>query len=385
MNTTILPTPPDLRFSRGLKILRRHFIGDGASVTYPHCNGFLPDGRRMVYRQDTGELTSQLFVLDLETFKSTPLPAIVPPDPSVRAGISFDVALDTPRLAAIAHRIAWVIDLDVDHPEWRQVYASPEGAKQQDLPSISPDGLRFLTGETRADSHAAIEIDLASMTPRTLFEHAWYANHFHYCPHDPSWIGYAHEGPTDQCLDRCWAWHPEHAPQGRCVFDQFATAEDRSKPLNAGHERWCFHDRSAYVIAYAVSPGGKRGLYEIFADGRPPRLLRESNTVWHCNMDASGRIAVVDTSAAWDPTPASPSEHAAGVAAHLTADRERLSNFSDVVLLDLATGKDLHVDRVIRTRHPWHPHPALSADGRWLVYNDADPSRRGAWIVELDV
>jgi len=366
-----------------MKILRRHFIGNGTSITYPHCNGFLPGGRKMVYQKNLGGETRRLFVLDLETLESTPLPMIVPPDPSVRAGISFDIALRSPRIAVIAHRIAWTLDLDRPEAGWRQVYASPEGAKQQDLPSITPDGCRLLTGETRAGSHAAVEIDLATLETRTLFEHAWYANHFHYCPHDPSWIGYSHEGPAETTLDRCWAWHPRHAPQGRCVFDQFSAAEDRARPLNAGHERWCFHDASAYVVAYAVSPGGRRGLYEIFADGRAPRLLRESNTAWHCNMDASGRIAVVDTSAAWDSSPASPDEHRAGVAAHLKADRERLPNLSDVVLLDLETGEDLPVARVTRTRHPWHPHPALSPDGRWLAYNDADPARQGAWLIEI--
>ncbi|RRK00576.1 hypothetical protein Ga0100230_022330 [Opitutaceae bacterium TAV3] len=134
--------------------------------------------------------------------------------------------------------------------------------------------------------------------------------------------------PKKPSIDRCWAWHARHAPEGRCVFDQHAAAEKPALPLNAGHERWSYHDTSAYVIAYAVSPGGKRGLWEIFAapdptQTRPPRLLRESNTAWHCNMDTTGRIAVIDTSAPWDSDPATGAAYDNGVAAHLQADRDR--------------------------------------------------------------
>ncbi len=368
-----------------MKILQRHFLGDRTSFTYPHCNGFLPGGAGVVYRQDVAPNRSVLHCLDLRTFATRALPEIPSLDPARAPGLAWDVALQTTRIGAISHKVAWVLD-DIDAPAWRQVYASPEGVRHQDLPSLTPDGARFLTGENRPDgTFAAIEIDLATDRARTLFTKTWFANHFHYSPHDPSWIGFAHEGRCETTLDRCWAWHAEHAPEGRCVMDQCAVADDPRLPLNVGHERWAFHDTSAYVIAYAMSPGGKRGLWEIFADGRAPRLLRESNTVWHCNMDASGRIAVVDTSAPWDPVPATGEEFYRGRAAHLHADAEKLSYMSDVVLLDLKTGEDLHVARTTRTRHPYHPHPALSPDGRWLIYNDITPGQIGAWLVEFDV
>lgn len=368
-----------------MKVLKRHFLGDNTSYTYPHCNGFLPGGDALIYRQDLEPNRSVLYRLNLKTLESCALPEIPSLDPTRSSGLAWDVALENSCIGAISHRTAWVLD-HVDAKEWRKVYSSPEGVKHQDLPSLTPDGRRFLTGENRADgTYAAVEINLVTNEAKTLFTKPWFANHFHYSPHDPSWIGFAHEGRCEVTLDRCWAWHAEKAPEGRCVMDQCAVADDPRLPLNVGHERWCFHDASAYVIAYAMSPGGKRGLWEVFADGRPPRLLRESNTAWHCNMDATGRIAVVDTSAAWDSVPVVGEEFYRGRAAHLHADAERLSYLSDVVLLDLRTGQDLHVARVTRTRHPYHPHPALSLDGRWLVYNDITPGRTGAWLVELDL
>ncbi|HEY9250058.1 MAG TPA: hypothetical protein VIO38_13040, partial [Rariglobus sp.] len=366
-----------------IKIGSRHFLGEGTSIAYPHCNGFVPGGEKLVVGRRLGETDRRLVCVDLRTLREETLPPIPHDgDPTDKPGISHDIALLRPRIAALSRRAAWTLDLEPG-ARWRKVYAPAQGSKLQDLPSISPDGARLLVGETRPHCHAAVEIDLETLQPRTLFTLPWYANHFHYCPHDPSWIGFSHEGPTEATLDRCWVWHEQRARVGRCVFDQFTAADDPSRPLNVGHERWAFHDTSAYVVAYAVSPGGPRGLYEVFADGRPPRLLRQTNTAWHCNMDASGRIAVIDTSAPWDPVPATGAAYEAGVAAHLKADREKTPNLSDVVLLDLATGEDLHIARVTRTRHPWHPHPALSPDARWLAYTDDTPGRQGSWLVQI--
>lgn len=380
---TIAARPGSVCFS-GRTIEQRRFLGEGTYAAYPHCNGFVPGGEQLIVARRNAILEdSRLLRVNLNTFAVDTLPTLPSTlDDPVRADLYFDVALASPRIVVLSLRSAWVLDLDRGKT-WRRIHTVPSGVKLQDLPSISPDGSRVMIGETRPDSHAAVEITVSTGRARTLFSQAWYANHFHYCPHDPSWIGFSHEGATESTLDRCWAWHEQLAPQGRCIFDQFAAATDPALPLNAGHERWTFHDASAHVVAYAVSPGGPRGLYEIFADGRPPRLLRETNTAWHCNMDATGRIVVIDTSAAWDPIPATGDEYADGVAAHLKADREKTASLSDIVLLDLATGEDLHIARVRRTRHPWHPHPALSPDAGWLIYNDADPTGDGAWLVRF--
>src|SRR5690606_32265950 len=132
------------------------------------------------------------------------------------------------------------------------------------------DGRKVLLREKRGHRNHALELDIASGTLRELFVKDWYANHFHYCPHDESWVGFSHEGKTELIPDRCWVWHAEHAPEGRVVFDQASDAPGTR--LCVGHERWCFHDVSAYAIAFAVSPAGKRGLYEVFGDGRPAQL-----------------------------------------------------------------------------------------------------------------
>ncbi|HEY9250974.1 MAG TPA: hypothetical protein VIO38_17655 [Rariglobus sp.] len=365
-----------------MKILSRHFLGENTSIAYPHGNGFTHGATHFVFCR-SGAAGPRLLMCNLESSATVELPAIpnaseVPAD----AVICFDAALNAPRLAALLGPVAWILDLERG-AEWRKVYSQPPDAKVQDLPSLSPDGRRLLLGEDRPGSHSVVEIDVDSLRSRTLFSKNWHANHFHYCPHDPSWIGFAHEGPAEKIIDRCWVWHATKAPEGRVVFDQYRTSDDPSRPLCIGHERWAFHDASAYVIAYAVSPVGKRGLYEMFADARSPRLLWESNTVWHCNMDASGRIAVIDTTAPWDPVPVSGKAYEEGVARHLQADRDRTSNLSDIVVLDLQSRTHLHVAEVVRTRHPYHPHPTLSPDGTWLAYTDAQPGKKGSWLLKL--
>jgi hypothetical protein len=371
-----------------MKILSRSFLGKNTSIAYPHGNGFTADGRSVIFCQTTDESgrPPRLLTRDLLTSEIRDLPPI--PNESSPVGpnttICFDVAPAAPRVVAIYRADLWSLDLRPG-AAWRHVFAQPEGAKIQDLPGISPDGRRCLVGLDEASSHRVVEVDLDSGIVRTLFAKAWHANHFHYSPHDPSWIGFAHEGPAEQITDRCWAWHPTLAPEGRVIFDQFKASDNPSKPLAVGHERWTFHDVSAYVVAYAVSPSSKRGLYEIFADNRAPRLLWESNTAWHCNVNATGRFAVIDTSAAWDPVPASGRDFEQGVARHRQADRDKLSNLSDIVLFDLHTRDHIQVARSARTKHPFHPHPALSADARWLIYTDATPENRGSWLIELDL
>jgi hypothetical protein len=150
-----------------------------------------------------------------------------------------------------------------------------------------------------------------------------------------------------------------------------------------GHERWGFHDVSAYVPAYAVSPAGRRGLYEIFGDGRPTKLLWENDVLWHCTMDCSGRYAAVDTTGPFRERGLEEDEFRASVERHLEADRTKGSNASDVVLLDLKALRALPVATVERTRHPYHPHPALSPNARWIAWNDSSPGNRGAWVAEI--
>jgi hypothetical protein len=155
--------------------------------------------------------------------------------------------------------------------------------------------------------------------------------------------------------------------------------------LCVGHERWGFHDVSAYVPAYAVSPAGKRGLYEIFGDERPAKLLWENDVLWHCGMELSGRYVAVDTTGRFCEDKLTEEEFREYRDRHLQTDRVKGENDSDVALIDLQTRRALHVATVRRSQHPYHPHPAISPNRNWMIWNDAARESRGAWLAAVSL
>jgi len=222
------------------------------------------------------------------------------------------------------------------------------------IPNLHPDGDRVLVHGRRADqSTDALELDARTGAVLRRWNYPWWANHFHYVPADPMWIAYCHEGPTETVPDRVWIMHPQKAPGGRCVFDQ--ASEKAGAPLCVGHERWGHHEVMGVAPAYGVSPAGPRGLYAVYADGRPARLLSPGERDWHADIRRDGKFALVDTTGPQD-APGRGWENAAGV--------------SDILLVDMASGVRRPLARTgIGPRHPAHPHPVFSPDGRMCWYN----------------
>jgi hypothetical protein len=358
-----------------VKLLSRFFLGENSHLTYPHTNPFAFGGKGLIFSHERDGVR-RLYHRDLTTHETTPLPDI---GHGLPAG-TFDIALKNSQMVAIVRDGVYLLDLT--HPgKWEHLYQAPATATIDGLCSISADGGKILCREVQGESNRAIEIDVATGNRRTLFEKTWYANHFHYCTHDPAWIAFSHEGPANEIRDRCWIWNADQAPDGRVAFDQ--ASDEPGEVLWVGHERWGAHDVSAYVIAYAISTAPKRGLYEVFGDGRPARLLWKSDVLWHCNMDPTGRYVVVDTTGPYAAGKLPPEILHQQIEDHLRADRERGRNISDVVLLDLQTGESLHLATVQRTQHPYHPHPTISPDCRWVAWNDANPQACGIWLASV--
>lgn len=361
-----------------MKVLSRSFLGEGSYITYPHTNAFAFGGRVLIYGQMSDGIHG-LYARNLATGETTRLPDIAPR--SIR-GMACDIAMHAPKMAAIFQNGAWILDLDTPS-HWRCVYQSPASSNLDSLCSLASDGSRLVCMESSDGVCRAVEFDLKRGAQRVLFSKNWHANHIQYCHYDESWVAFSHEGPAQEILDRCWVWHQENAPHGIVAFDQ--GSDEPGKPLCVGHERWGFHDVSGYVIAYAVSPAGKRGIYEIFADGRPARLLWENDVLWHCNMDPTGRFAVVDTTGPFRDEGLTEREFCESVDRHLQTDRENGQNASDVVVIDLQTRQTLHISEARRSRHPFHPHPAISPDRNWIIWNDDNREARGAWLAAVSL
>lgn len=154
-----------------------------------------------------------------------------------------------------------------------------------------------------------------------------------------------------------WAWHAREAPRGRCVFDQ--KRRENGKFLYVGHERWCFHETAVLAVAYGFSEIGPCGLYLLYPDGRPPRLVSRSDHDLHCNISRDGRFPVVDTTG----------RHDAPGRGWESPDNKT----SDIVLIERATGARRFLARSrLGQAHPSHPHPTFSPDGQTIFFNEAD-------------
>jgi hypothetical protein len=329
-------------------------FGENRYLAYPHSNGFADGGASLVIGQ-IEEKTVSLWKRHLASGKETRLGVFPVPGEPPRKVIWFDIAGDVNRMIAAVGDALWLFDLTtLDTP--KVIYRAPAPYSLNSLSSITADGRQALVGlHLEGQSHKAVRVDLQAGGQRVVIEHPWFANHFHFSPADPNWIGYCHEGPTEGIPDRVWAFHPTHAPQGRCLFDQ-ASAEP-PKRLCVGHERWAFHAPSALAVAYGVSPAGPRGLYEVFVDGRPARLVSPGERDWHCDVSRDGRWAVVDTTGPHDAP------------GHGWQDAR---DISDILLVDMKTGTRQFLARSHQAMHPRHPHPVFSPDGATIFFNEAE-------------
>lgn len=361
-----------------MKVLSRTFLGENSFLTYPHSNGYAYGGEGLVYMQ----LCEGRNCLFLRSLASGATRLLVDLGEGKRGG-AWDVAHRAGnRLAIVMDRRAWILDLD-GPGELVCIFETPGSAKLDGLCSLSGDGRRLLCRLSEGGLNIAIEIDVETGSVRRLFSKDWHANHMHYCPHDEDWVAFSHEGWTEDIPDRCWVWHADLAPEGRLAFNQ--DSEVAGVKLCVGHERWCFHDASGYAVAYAHSPAGKRGLYEIFADGRPARLVWESNVLWHCTMDRSGRFVAADTTGPIRDEPHSEAEYRKYLELFMTKDDANEPMDIEVVLRDLKLGETLFLAEARWHKHPYHPHPAVSPDARWVAWNDFNPDRRGVWLAEVDL
>lgn len=366
--------PPYVKEAEVMKVVSCTFLGENGFTTYPHMNGYVEGGRALVYMRAHPK-SRKLYLRELESGEEKVLAEFDAEVP----GSCWDVALQKKCLAIILGNQAWIMDLD-NPAAMKSIYTPKDSFKLDSLCSLSKDGRRLLCGEVRGKLNVAIEIEVESGSVRELFSKTWHANHFHYCPFDENWVAFAHEGKTEEIPDRCWVWHAEQAPEGKCVFDQ--SSEEPGVKLCIGHERWCFHDVSGYVPAYAHSPAGPRGLYEVFGDGRPAVLRWPSDILWHCTMDLSGRYVAVDTAGPIREEPFTESEYAGHLAHFRKNDKVGIIH-GDVAILDLETQTYVYVASARWLKHPYHPHPAISPNARWVVWNDCDPAKNGIWLAEL--
>ncbi|MDR3708617.1 MAG: oligogalacturonate lyase family protein [Capsulimonadaceae bacterium] len=325
-------------------------------LTYPHANGFIDDGRFVILgeRRQDGHY---LLRCDVATGETTPIaPMRTGLCDERRPSREFDVSPDGHVLAYVGDNTLWVMD-PTGSSSAEAVYRGADGDELHELPNLRNDARRALVMLRHGARHGFIEVDLASGKETWRHEVDFWLGHAQYSPFDPAWVGFCHEGPCDETPDRVWAAPTGDSAGARCIFDQHW--DDPERRISAGHERWAFHDRSAFVVAYGQSMGRPRGIYEVFPDGRPQRLVTESDRDWHVNVSLDGRWLAIDTTGPHD---------ASG------RGWENAAQISDVVVADVSTGERRFVSRSRLRSHPSHPHPVFTPDARWVLFNEADES-----------
>lgn len=219
--------------------------------------------------------------------------------------------------------------------------------------AVAPDGGRLVFGIRRcsgaSDMTKILEFERNSGRQALLCEVPFYANHFQYSPHDPSFIGFSHEGSIKLGQGRVWALRRENGEV--MPLRLWSERDAETNLLLVGHERWAFDRTGAYAVAYRSSKGGPRGLYFVDALTYQAHLVSASDYDWHCNVSRDGQWAVVDT---MEPR---------GL-------RKHKGRVSDIVLVDVKTGRRRWVARARAASHPWHPHPHFDPTSRRLIFND---------------
>jgi hypothetical protein len=339
---------------------------DRRHLTYPHSNGWVGRGEALILAERRDASTA-FIRYEIVSGQSSLLSEVTFPNYSERRCVFFDVVDHT--LAYVGGQGIYILDLSQPASPSRLVAEFPAGITLGDLVSFHPDGSRVIVHGFANKAYRCWEVILKTGARREIWSSSWHANHFHYLPHNPDWIGFSHEGPAHEIADRPWVFKAGSPETARCVFDQ--THLPVEKRLNIGHELWAHHADSGLAVAYVGSLGRPRGLYEIFADGRPARLVSEGDRDWHANLSRDGRWAVVDTSAPLDQPQIEFDPAGAG---------------SDIVLIDMQTGHRRVLARTLATpHHPAHPHPVFSPNGRHVFYNESTPDHQGYRVCRVAV
>lgn len=325
--------------------------------TYPHCNGFLPNGNP-VLGQLSGSDKRNLTCLewDFQTGETRSLYN------TYWVNRYWEVAERSGELIAMRDRRRIVAVSTVGRPRIDVLaeFNSTPAARIEDLVSVNSAADKVIYAVEQSNNNdfrniaaaQLLEIDRHSGKSTVLGDIPFDADHPHYCPADESWIGFSHEGDISKSLDRIWALN--RAVNGGNPQRMWDEVLPDSGVAYVGHERWAFHKTGCFAVAYPVSPGHPRGLYFVDAATRRGSLVSASDYDWHCNVSRDGVWAVVDT---MRPP-------------HRRTESDG-RNISDIVLIHVPTGRRRWLARSHMDRdHPWHPHPHFSPDGKFVIYND---------------
>jgi hypothetical protein len=336
-------------------------------LTYPHTNGFSPDGRAVFVVRRNGPL-AELWRYEFPSLQGSLWQSIAWDQSGGREALYFDIALRTPRLVVFDYQKLSVFDLD--QKKLLREFKSPEGSTFQ-LGSLSPDGRKLVVGmnhgvapgatnweqfKAGVTKHEIVEFDVVRGDRRSILLRDWWINHVQLSPFDSSWIGFCHEGDARRIADRVWAYHSVKMPEGRVVFAQ--KVENGAGHLHTSHEIWAYDRNAVFTVVHQSSPSGPKGVYEIFPDENKARLVSPGEYDWHVGVSRDGRWLAIDTNGPHEP---------------------------EIYLVHAQSGRRAKIGEVGpgNWRHPYHPHPVFSPDTKYVLWNDRAHGVRMKDITEV--
>jgi len=313
-------------------------------ITYPHNNGFWRSDTvnwgtdTMVIATDLGSGNYQFSQFDpntshLATIGQYPFQAPV---------YFWDVARNG--TAVVTDNNSQAVKWDLRTDTKTVLWSSSTDRVIGDV--ITPDG-KTVAFSTQLIGSNGLDCSLHTLDVATLAEQTrvhktnFNLNHVHFSPFDNSWIQFSHEGDPTVIRDRMWGWNALQAPSpnGANIFPAAGPLL-----LQNDHERAMFNKAGSMVVAYGGNANS--GVWEADYDGTynhtsTNQLGYDAN---HVNISHDGRWLVVDTT--------------------------NVGGVSHVVAINFATGVWRALYTTSIQNHPWHPHPAISPDSRWVFFND---------------
>ncbi|GBG06264.1 hypothetical protein PAT3040_00781 [Paenibacillus agaridevorans] len=246
---------------------------------------------------------------------------------------------------------AELLALDMRTGDPRLIAKHPNGCAFLEPLSITNDGKRFGVYWAEAGKYAVGTVDASTGEVKTVIQPDFpephpIANHAMINPVYANQLFYAHEGSTEQIVDRIWSIDVDTG--AACNLYKQRKLSNGENGEYVGHEMWSYDGEWLYFVKYPHSPIAPTGIYRVSRDGGLTELMNEDYRYWHVCPSPDGRYAVADT----------------------LLDEGK---GCEIVLIDLTARKSRMLCRVNRwNRHPGHPHPSFSPDSRKIIFTFAD-------------
>lgn len=244
-----------------------------------------------------------------------------------------------------------LLALDMKTGNRRLIAKHPDGCAFLEPLSITNDGKRLGVYWEQAGKYAIGTVDAVTGEVKTVIQPDFpepysIANHAMINPVYTNQLFYAHEGSTEQIVDRIWSADVDTGEA--CNLFKQRKLPNGENGEYVGHEMWSYDGEWLYFVKYPHSPLAPTGIYRVSRDGALAEPINGDYRYWHACPSPDGRYVVADT----------------------LLDEGK---GCEIVLIDLTTRKSRMLCHVNRwNRHPGHPHPSFSPDSRKVIFTFAD-------------